>query len=257
MSGSSPTIPVPPYVTSPPSRSIAPPAFGRRLRFDTDAVGRNDDAHTAGLPAASGSSPTIVAPEYETSDEPESSRSEFAPRFNAPPVTAIPPATLLKSSAAIWPSVYASASDFAVAMFVVTVDAKLASSFRAAASSFRVSNTPGAESTRPATAVSVYAFAVETASDSAVSAYDCSDVVAVATIPSAYVLASASAVSAYDSACAIASALAVSALVVASAAAAASAACFCVSTLAFVDRFSPFTLTGTVNAAPPPDSASL
>ena len=37
---------------------------------------------------------------------------------------------------------------------VVTVEAKLASSFNAAASSFNVSNVPGAESTKLATAVS-------------------------------------------------------------------------------------------------------
>ena len=121
LSGSSPTMPTEPYVTSPPSKSIAPPTLGRKFRFDTLAVGRNDEAHTAGLPALSGSSPTIVEVPDLSSELAESSTSAFAPTSKLPPETSklppettIPPETLLKSSAAICVSVYAFASASAV-----------------------------------------------------------------------------------------------------------------------------------------------
>jgi len=78
LSASSPIIPTDPYSTSPPSRLIAPPAFGRRLRSVTVEIGRNDEPQTAGEPALSGSTPITVADENCSSDCADSCRS-FAP----------------------------------------------------------------------------------------------------------------------------------------------------------------------------------
>ena len=123
---------MPPYVTSPPSRSIAPPFAERRFRFEPPVVGRNDEAHSAGEPARSGSSPTIVLPLNAASDVEDSSKSLFAPTDRLPPVTAIPPETLLKSSAAIDALDVASAAACAAFAFAVASAAAVAIAFTTA-----------------------------------------------------------------------------------------------------------------------------